>query len=185
MNKLRGVALPSLVWERDVLPARLRGYADGALGALCQSGEYVWVAEGRDPTRVHVQFVARGEGGAFLEPPPTASNESALNETARGVYAFLKEEGASFAADIQAGTGLPPDVVRAALAALALAGLVTNDTMEALHEVLAFRETATGERSPLSSLEEELTATRPRRPITRVISRERYHAAKRQVARRL
>jgi ATP-dependent Lhr-like helicase len=185
MNKLRGVALPSLVWERDVLPARLRGYADGALGALCQSGEYVWVAEGRDPTRVHVQFVARGEGGLFLPPAPTASDESALNENARGVYAFLKEEGASFVADIQAGTGLASDIVRAALAALALAGLVTNDILEALHEVLTFRETATGERRPLSSLEEELTAMRPQRPVTRVISRERYHTAKRQVVRRL
>jgi ATP-dependent Lhr-like helicase len=182
MSKLSGVALPGPVWEREALPARLLGYPAGELGALCESGELVWVASGREPARVHVRFVARGEGALFL---PAAVGETAMTETACLVYELLKNEGASFVADIEAGTALAAHAVQSALSELALAGLVTNDTLEALYAVLEPREPGNGARHPLSALEFELASLRPERPVTRVLSRERYHAAQRRVARRM
>jgi ATP-dependent Lhr-like helicase len=182
MSRLRGVALPGPVWERDALPARLPGYMPGALGALCETGELIWIAAGRDPGRVQVRFVTRGEGGLFL---PMEASETPSSEAAAAVYAFLKEEGASFMADIQAGVGLAASATQTALSELALAGLITNDTLDALLAVLEFRDPAATARPTLSALESELAARRPQRPVTRGISRERYHAAQRQVARRM
>jgi ATP-dependent Lhr-like helicase len=182
MTVLQGVALPGPVWEREVLPARLRDYAAGELGALCESGDLVWVAAGRDPHRVQVRFIVRGEGALFL---PTSVDETPVSETARGVYGFLTNEGASFASDIQAGLGLSARAVQVALAELALAGWVTNDTPVALSIVLDARDELDDARRPLSTLESDLVERRPRRPVSRVISRERVHAAQRQVARRL
>jgi ATP-dependent helicase Lhr and Lhr-like helicase len=183
VSKLRGVALPGAVWERDVLPARLRDYAPGDVGALCESGEYLWVASGQDPSRVHVRFIARGEGGLFL--PPASPGDAAPGGAAGTVMDFLKDEGASFVAEIQAGTGLSAGAVQGALVELTLAGLATNDLLDALRIVLAARESPPGESRPLSTLEAELAAMRPARPDPRVLSRERYHAARRRVAHRL
>jgi ATP-dependent Lhr-like helicase len=183
MRRLRGVALPGPVWESDVLPTRLNGYAAGDAGALCETGEFTWVASGRDPGRVHVRFIARGEGALFL--PPTSPDETGLSDAAGAVYAFLNNEGASFLADIQAGVGLAAHLVQGALIELALAGLVTNDTLQALRTVLDYRGHGPDELRSLSPLESELEALRPSRPVTRVLRRDRYHAAKRRVAHRL
>ncbi len=51
MGQLRGLALPGVAWERDVLPARLEDYRAGDLDALCAGGELVWVCAGVDPRR--------------------------------------------------------------------------------------------------------------------------------------
>jgi ATP-dependent Lhr-like helicase len=116
---------------------------------------------------------------------PSPADETAITGTTGLVYDFLKTEGASFVADIQAGTGLAAPAVQAAVTELTLAGRITNDTLDALNAVLDFRDDADGIRRPLSALEAELSAMRPRRPVTRVLSRQRYHAAQRHVARRL
>jgi ATP-dependent Lhr-like helicase len=183
MHLLRGVALPAVIWERDVLPVRLRHYDAGDVDALCETGELFWVATGRDPARAQVHFIARGEGGLFL--PPAAPGDAQLSPNGAAVYRFLEAEGASFVKDLQAGTGLAAQPIQVALVELALAGMVTNDLMESLYLVLNSRHPEAAAHRPLSTLESELEMLRPSRPVTRVLSRERYHAAKRQVARRL
>ena len=75
------------------------------------------------------------------------------------MLAFLKSEGACFLADLEAGTDLPSPELSSALVELVLAGLVTNDSLQALRQVLAWAGDSGGpERRPLSSLEAELTA---------------------------
>jgi ATP-dependent Lhr-like helicase len=79
--------------------------------------------------------------------------------------------------------------VSEALVELVMAGLVTNDSLEALRGVLAWSAESGGpERKPLSSLEAELAAWRkdqaPSRPRTRP-SRGRLHAARQAVSRRV
>jgi ATP-dependent Lhr-like helicase len=166
LQQLRGLALPSLVWERDVLPARLSDYHPADLDALCKAGEVVWVGSGKDPRRGRLRFVLRGEGRLFLEDPQFKDEVGAdvLSPTARAIYDYLKSEGASFYADIQTGTGLRAEQTNEALVELVMAGLLTNDSLDALHTVLqappderpAEPDGADRSRSTLSPLEAEL-----------------------------
>ncbi len=154
LDQLRGLELPGLAWEQDVLPARLRDYRPVDLDALCESGDLVWVGSGKDPRRGRVRFFARGEGGLFVGQ----ADDAELSARARAAYDFLKSEGASFVADIQAASGLNATECQGALTELVMAGLVTNDAMGALRSMLAgtAAETSAAPRSAPSALEAEL-----------------------------
>lgn len=164
LMQLRGVQLSVQIWERDVLPARLVDYNPADLDALCQGGEIVWVGNGKDPRRAKLRFIVRGEGRLFLDESPApvdGQEESEPSAGARAVLDYLKSEGASFHADIQAGTGLKMDELNHALAELVMTGQVTNDTLDALHAVLAIQhDDSTAEtarmRQPISTLQADL-----------------------------
>jgi ATP-dependent Lhr-like helicase len=128
-----------------------------------------------------VRFFRRGEGALFLDPP----GDGALDDSARRVLAFLKEEGASFLTDLQSGLGMKAAELQAALLALALAGLVTNDSLDALRALLSHRAEAEAHRPASSALEEELAARLGLRPMTGMAAKARYHSAKRRVSQRL
>ncbi|MCS7261038.1 MAG: hypothetical protein NZ765_09685, partial [Anaerolineae bacterium] len=192
LQQLRALPLVGTVWERDVLPLRLQRYDPAELAALCRTGELVWIGAG-DPggRRNRVQFLFRGEGSAFLKPFSDAQL-NALSESARQVYALLRAEGALFMADICAALQLEEAAAEAALAELALAGLVSNDSLEALRHVIRQVSTPSTPR-PFSTLEEELAARRGgavRLPLLTGVGlhppeRARYLAAKRRVRERL
>ncbi len=197
MRQLQGVAVPGTTWEEDVLPARLVDYDPAALDDLCQKGELVWAGLGRDPRRARFRFLPRGEGGLFLGEP----DEDGLSESARLVYAQLKSEGASFSADLAAGTGLRPAALEAALVELVMCGLATNDTLGVMHYLaesgrrpgaaatgtLAPDGSAEAARPVLSSLEAELAVRLPRsRPPSPGRHRgAAWRGAKRRVAQQL
>ncbi|HEX5970437.1 MAG TPA: hypothetical protein VFY85_00825, partial [Gemmatimonadaceae bacterium] len=61
------------------------------------------------------------------------------SERARAVLGALRQQGASFVADLQAASGLAQQGVRDGLHELVAAGLVTNDTMGALRDVLRWK----------------------------------------------
>ncbi len=182
LEQLRGVGLPAVVWERDVLPARLEDYDPADLDALTRTGQVAWVGSGRDPRRGDLRFLLRGDGRLFLGEP----EEEGLSLEAAAVYEYLNTEGASFAADIQAGLGLSAAAVRAALVELAMRGLATNDAMQTVRDIIAGplpgQSEGAPERAPLSPLEAELAA-RMQRP--RTLTQTRYREAKRRVAERL
>ncbi|MCU0502793.1 MAG: hypothetical protein MUC51_13700, partial [Anaerolineae bacterium] len=187
MEQMHGAALPGIAWERDILPARVPGFQPAELAALCESGEWVWSASGQEPRRADVRFFRRGAGALFLEPAAERRlpADGAPDEGARRVLAFLKEEGASFLTDLQGGLGMKAAELQAALVALALAGLVTNDSLDALRAVLSHRGDAEAQRPTASALEEELAAKLSPRPITGMAGRARYHSAKQRVSQRL
>ncbi len=189
MAQLAGIALPGLAWERDVLPARLHDDAAGDLGDLCAGGDLVWAGSGRDPRRGRVCFFGRGEGRLFLDPTPPDLVAAGLSEPARAVYGFLKSEGASFLADMQAGLGWTEKALQDALAELTMAGLVTNDTLEALNAVMAHGIGAPAAAKAFgSTLEDDLAALRgeePRRLLPGRIDSRRLQAAARRVSARL
>jgi ATP-dependent Lhr-like helicase len=135
LQQLRAAPVVGPVWERDVLPLRLERYNPSELEVLCQNGELVWVGSGGvDPKRGRVRFLFRGEGHVYLEPAP--DDLSDLGDKARSVYEFLKSEGAIFFADIQAGLDLDDDAAEAALIELVMAGLVTNDSLDAMRQIV-------------------------------------------------
>jgi len=191
LQQMRGVPAPGVAWERDLLPGRLETFDPKELEALCQQGEVVWVGSGgKDPRRARIRFLFRGEGNLFLTPEP---EELDLSPAAGEVLAFLKSEGACFYADLEAGTELAGDELTAALFESVMAGLVTNDSLDALRGMLAWSAEADAPaRKPLSSLEAELAAWRteqkppvfPRAGAKQPPSRVRLHAARRAVARR-
>lgn len=175
LKQLRGVSLAGVAWERDALRARIENYSENALDALAKNGAWIWVAEGNDAKRIKVKFFARGEGALFL-PEPNLADLSASAQTA---YEFLKQEGASFGADIQSGTSLKADELANALTELALRGLVTNDELATLRKLIEYgavfrsaRIQARAPRQPISAFEQELNARLGPRPLKTTYYRE-------------
>jgi ATP-dependent helicase Lhr and Lhr-like helicase len=188
LQQLRAAAVVGVAWERDVLPLRLVDYRPEELEELVRQGQLLWVASGgSDPRRARVRLLFRGEGGVFLEAEPEGSE---LGDSAKVLWDFLRQEGALFLADIRDGLRLSESEARRALAELALAGLVTSDSLAALRDLLGatpvLGRRPGRERSPL---EEELArrlAGRPTRvPPRRAPGRAAYRAASRRARRRL
>ena len=144
LGQLAGIARPGHAWERHYLPARLAPYDPASLAGLCATGEVAWLGESGDDTArqntsgiralARVRFVERGEAAPWLRGEPPAPES--LSPDARTVLAALERLGASFTTDLAAATGLRPLLLHEALRELVAAALVTNDTAEALREVL-------------------------------------------------
>jgi ATP-dependent helicase Lhr and Lhr-like helicase len=192
LQKLRAAPLVGPTVERDVLSLRLQHYDPDDLEALCQSGELVWLgAGGVDPRRGRVRFLFRGEGNVYLEPAPEGMEE--FSEGARSVYAFLRSEGAVFFNDITEALDLKATKTEAALIELIMAGLATNDSVEAFRRMVeeGGPQPSAGEtRKPYSSLEAELAQRRAdigfrSNRITRLSATSRYKSARQRVRRRL
>jgi ATP-dependent Lhr-like helicase len=146
MRQLYGLARPAVGWERDYLRSRVESYDPAWLSQLASGGELVWVAataagssaDGQGQLS-RVRFFERGTGSLWLEPQDDETVEPRLSEEALAVLRFIRAEGASFINDIEAGTGQTPHSVRRSLRELASLGVVTNDTIEALREVIRWR----------------------------------------------
>ncbi|HMJ80582.1 MAG TPA: DEAD/DEAH box helicase [Candidatus Dormibacteraeota bacterium] len=155
--QLEGLALPASVLERDVLPARVRGYVPRLLDELGAAGEVLWVGQGslgRDDGRVALY---RPDRLALLLPAGTTADAPAegwLHETLRE---HLARRGASFYRDLLAAAAVAARArdtrsptqreLLDALWDLVWAGLVTNDTF-----------------APLRALRWKRTAREPARP---------------------
>jgi ATP-dependent Lhr-like helicase len=147
VRQLYGLARPADAWERDYLPARVERYEPDALARLAASGMLVWAAEppaerapgvpnAPDAKIGQLRFFARGTGRLWLSPPV---DDSALSDAARSVRDVLRAQGASFTTDLAAASALGSQRLRDALRELVATGLATNDTIEALRDVLRWR----------------------------------------------
>ena len=124
---LQGTELIASDLEREILPARVRGYQPADLDALLASGAVVWL--GREPLGTkdgRVSLYLAEALAALLPPAPVAEG---LSERAVRILEFLRQMGASFQATIHgaAGGGFPNETTDA-LWELVWAGLITNDT---------------------------------------------------------
>ncbi|MBA2488570.1 MAG: DEAD/DEAH box helicase, partial [Chloroflexi bacterium] len=156
--QLEGVPLPASVLERDVLPARVRGYLPRLLDELGAAGEVAWVglgSLGRDDGRIALY---RPDRLALLASDPVvrSQEQEAPGELALTIQAHLTARGASFYRDLLAAVlraaaegGQRPPTERELLDALwdlVWRGLITNDTFAPLR---ALRWPRTGrQRSP-------------------------------------
>ena len=179
LSQLHGLARPAGAWERDYLPARVEAYEPLSLSALAASGQLVWAAEpaGQRPTSARVavagapapavgriRFFERGTGRLWLSPP----DETSPGDAARQVLEALRRLGASFTSDLAAATSLGPQRLRDALRELVGAGLVTNDTVDALRDVIRHRPVFPARRAdepdPTRWLPADFTPS-PNRPV--------------------
>jgi ATP-dependent Lhr-like helicase len=150
LQQLYGLSRPAVGWERDYLRSRIPDYDPLWLSQLAASGELVWVAEtsesaasqGGPRLLSRVRFFARGTGSLWVRAEGDNGDEvmtSSFSTETQKVLGFIRKEGASFIVDIQQGTGLTMQAVRRGLRELASASIVTNDTVEALREVIRWR----------------------------------------------
>ena len=177
MHQLYGVARPAVGWERDYLRSRVVNYDPIWLSQLASSGEMVWVAETAEsasqdgpPRLSRTRFFERGTGRVWLDVSSVEDGiiETRLSDEARQVFNFIRREGASFIGDIQAGTGMMMQAVRRGLRELASLSAVTNDTIEALREVVRWRAMpAQNEPDPTRWLPADYTPSLDRRIVQR------------------
>ncbi|MEO8371718.1 MAG: DEAD/DEAH box helicase, partial [Candidatus Solibacter sp.] len=134
IDLLQGAALTASELEREILPARVQDYRPEDLDALMASGNVVWT--GREPLgdrdgRISVYLA---DGLPRLLAPPAVPE---LSDHAQRIAAALRMMGASFFAPLHQATGggFPGDT-QAALWELVWAGVVTNDTLHPLRNLL-------------------------------------------------
>jgi len=146
VQQLYGVSRPAKSWERDYLRARVPSYDPGWLSPLLNTGEAVWVGESNPDSKADVtglarlRFFRRGTGSLWLgDEGPAGETIERLSEHARSVLAVIEKEGAPFTSDIEAVTGFTPLAVKEALRELAASRMITNDTAEAMREIIRWR----------------------------------------------
>ena len=144
IRQLYGLGRPADAWEREYLRARVDDYEPEVITRLCAAGEAVWIGGGSATqtddsagSLAQLRFVRRGTGSAWIVEPEDGG--PTLGENAERVYQSLRSEGASFFDDLIRATGMSGRVTRDALRELVAAGLVTNDTMESLRQVVRWR----------------------------------------------
>jgi ATP-dependent Lhr-like helicase len=116
---LQALPLPVALWESELLPRRVPGYAPAQLDQLCASGEAVWVGAGLDRVAVYFREDAPALGRVAAADPPEGEVADRLRETLVG--------GAQFWFDLLAESGLEAEEALPALWELVWAGEVTND----------------------------------------------------------
>ena len=143
--QLEGLALPASVLERDVLPARVAGYAPQMLDELGAAGEVAWVGAGslgKDdgrvalyrPDRVGLLLPTRAGDEGTPEGIDTWLHDALRAQlTERGASFHRELLAASFAAAEAGGHRRPTErEMLDALWDLVWAGVVTNDTFQPL-----------------------------------------------------
>ncbi len=121
---LQALPLPVSLWESEVLPRRVPGYAPAQLDQLCASGEAVWVGAGLDRVALY-----------FREDAPVLGQVSAAERPEGDEHDRLRaalERSALFWFDLLAETGLETEQALPALWDLVWAGEVTNDAWQPL-----------------------------------------------------
>ena len=142
MLQMAGLARPASAWERDILAQRLERYDPAWLSQLASSGGLAWSGvpsrtESGPLTLGAVRFYPRGTASTWASG--TLPDDDRLSAAARQVRDVLRTEGASFLADLGQAASLTPLSLRDALRELVAAGMVTNDTVEALREIVRTR----------------------------------------------
>src|SRR5204863_4700556 len=79
VRQMYGMARPADAWEREYLRQRVTAYDPESVTRLCAAGEAVWIGgssasatDDSGATLVHLRFVRRGSGRAWLAERPDA-----------------------------------------------------------------------------------------------------------------
>ena len=173
MEQLYGVSRHPLSWMNELLPARVDDMPPSALAQLSAAGEIVWAGDGvaggdaraADARLRAVRFLRRGTERAWLAP----IESSELSARAGSVRDLLTTRGALFFFELQHASGLGTHALRDALRELVVAGLATNDTIDALTRVARWRPlfgSQEGEQDPARWLPADFVPS-PHRPVVR------------------
>jgi ATP-dependent Lhr-like helicase len=147
LTELKGLALPAVVWEREVLPARIADFSTAQMDELSAAGRFVWWRPRLGSTARStvaaspIALVPRADLGFWQALTPLAEVQpddgEDLSVPAERVLAALAAGGALFFADLVAATGLLRVQVEDALGELVARGLVTSDAFSGLRAVVS------------------------------------------------
>jgi ATP-dependent helicase Lhr and Lhr-like helicase len=152
LRQLQGYEAPANSWERQLLSRRIAGYDPKILDRLCFNGLLGWGRLSPGPAiiddlseRAHriaptgaapITFFTRDESDWMTTRQQEIHIDRMLSATAKEVFGFLKERGASFFADILRGTRKLKDEVETGLWELVAAGLITADGFDNLRALI-------------------------------------------------
>ncbi|OLL28345.1 ATP-dependent DNA helicase [Burkholderia sp. SRS-W-2-2016] len=142
LDQLEGFQAAAGAWEEDILPARVRAYANSSLDELCRAGKIVW-------TRLSERN--RGAAGPIRSTPivllPRAqlrawralldpARQIELSALAQSVYDTLAQHGAMFFDELLAEVRVLRMELENALGELVAAGLANSDSFAGLRALL-------------------------------------------------
>ena len=133
LEQLEGYTLSPDVWEPEILKTRMKYYDPSFIRSLVSRGT---VLSAGTPSGKS-QWILRGDGHFYLPSKELSSTE--LSKQSLEIYAFLKENGASFLTDIREGTKYSLASLNRSLAELFWNGLVTNDMIDEVVNIKRFR----------------------------------------------
>ncbi len=140
LQQLEGCAIAAAAWEKEILPARLRGYSPLQLDQLCASGRIAWLHPARGETKkaaplatTRIVLLARASLPLWLGDTPDPGQ---LGSAARRVLTALDEGGAQFFVDLVRHTGLLRSQLEEALAELVASGWASTDSFAGLRALL-------------------------------------------------
>lgn len=154
IGQLQGLDIPSVAWERDILPLRIAGYRTEWLDELCLTGEVGWMRlfpPQRNPeksrpiaslTRIAPMSIYLREDLRWLADRAPNPDFEGLSSPATQLMEILTARGAMFGTDLQAETGMLNDHFDDALGELVARGLITADGFSGLRSLVAERSTS-------------------------------------------
>ncbi|MFC0219869.1 ATP-dependent helicase [Pseudochelatococcus lubricantis] len=149
-EQLAGLPLPASLWERHILPARVRDYSPGMLDELIATGEVFWSGHGRlgdedGLVALHLRELA----AETLPAGPDPDTAARLTPLQRAILTVLADGGAYFVRQIAdlararlasaGGAGeMTASDLHGALWGLVWAGCVTTDTWSTMRALTGF-----------------------------------------------
>lgn len=124
LEQFQGLAVPSELWEPEILRTRIQRYDRELLRSLTRSGEYFCI--GTEAGRS--LWIARGEGNMFLGDAEV--NIQKISPHAQDILSFLGKNGASFLSDIRENTNYSLASINRAISELFWFGLITSDAAD-------------------------------------------------------
>lgn len=144
---LEGFEAPASAWERDLLPSRISPYDPLWLDGLSASGRFAWgrfilpkkETAGGPVKNTPINIVLRAHIPLWQKVLGAEAAALKVDGAAGKIFHYLEEKGASFFADIEAGTGLLESQVKEGIAELVNMGKVTSDSFAGLRSLLIKR----------------------------------------------
>ena len=130
LQQLQGLPLPSEIWERDALRARVPDLNSEILNRISSTGAIVWSGKGSGK----IQCMQRGNGDVFVDHPTDQLLDS-LSPSAQNIIDFIRKNGAAFFSDLRTGMRLSLGTLNRGLAELFWNGFITNDLFTELQNV--------------------------------------------------
>ncbi|WP_408294490.1 DEAD/DEAH box helicase [Paraburkholderia sediminicola] len=142
LDQMEGFQAAAGAWEEDILPARVKAYANSSLDELCRAGKIVWTRlterarSAAGPVRsTPIVLLPRAQvrvWRALIDP----SKQPELSARAQNVYETLSQHGAMFFDELLSEvSGLRMELENA-LGELVAAGLVNSDSFAGLRALL-------------------------------------------------
>ncbi|MFM0502699.1 DEAD/DEAH box helicase [Paraburkholderia caffeinilytica] len=142
LDQMEGFQAAAGAWEEDILPARVKAYANTSLDELCRAGKIVWTRlterarSAVGPVRsTPIVLLPRAQvrvWSALIDP----SKQPALSARAQHVHDTLSQHGAMFFDELLAEVSGLRMELESALGELVAAGLVNSDSFAGLRALL-------------------------------------------------